>query len=351
VAAELSQAVRARDARRAARQAGPLLEFVDIALGEALLSLAYAADIGDPLGTALLARNVALRHDLGFGMHDTDVRARTMWAVPRQDFQPGIPWHVTGSVLGLDIALARLSLTRINSDRLGDAPRLPSIERDGFAVGLALMDPLPLTDAARDAVSSALAAGRRRIDALAARREPLEPIASVLRLDGVRRRAVRLAIDEEPSRVADLFSLGELVALGGLNPETDLDPWGVSALQLSGCPCTRFVLPGTWRLLAGRPQVAFAAAAMPDLNLRIADVLAELRLPAALIRPVLAAAIQDFVEDAAPSDGGDWWALSRAARAVPRERVEDYVAAVASIDGALVPDDAEQPEETREVER
>jgi hypothetical protein len=36
---------------------------------------------------------------------------------------------------------------------------------------------------------------------------------------------------------------------------------------------------------------------------------------------------------------------------VPRERVEDYVAAVASIDGALVPDDAEQPEETREVER
>lgn len=351
VAAELSQAVRARDARRAARQAGPLLEFVDIALGEALLSLAYAADIGDPLGTALLARNVALRHDLGFGMHDTDVRARTMWAVPRQDFQPGIPWHVTGSVLGLDIALARLSLTRINSDRLGDAPRLPSIERDGFAVGLALMDPLPLTDAARDAVSSALAAGRRRIDALAARREPLEPIASVLRLDGVRRRAVRLAIDEEPSRVADLFSLGELVALGGLNPETDLDPWGVSALQLSGCPCTRFVLPGTWRLLAGRPQVAFAAAAMPDLNLRIADVLAELRLPAALIRPVLAAAIQDFVEDAAPSDGGDWWALSHAARAVPRERVEDYVAAVASIDGALVPDDAEQPEETREVER
>ena len=60
-------------------------------------------------------------------------RARSLWAVPRQDFLPGVPWHVTGSVLGLDIALASLTLRRISPDRIADAPRLPSNEREAFA--------------------------------------------------------------------------------------------------------------------------------------------------------------------------------------------------------------------------
>jgi hypothetical protein len=39
-----------------------------------------------------------------------------------------------------------------------------------------------------------------------------------------------------------------------------------------------------------------------------------------------------------PTDPVDWWTHSRAATTVSRERVEDYVAAAASIDGVLVPD-------------
>ena len=39
--------------RRAARVGAQLSEFVDVVLGEALLSLAYAAALGDPDGTAL----------------------------------------------------------------------------------------------------------------------------------------------------------------------------------------------------------------------------------------------------------------------------------------------------------
>ena len=34
------------------------------------------------------------------------LRLRTAWALPRQDIAVGVPWHVTGSLLGLDIALS-----------------------------------------------------------------------------------------------------------------------------------------------------------------------------------------------------------------------------------------------------
>ncbi len=341
VSTELAQAARTPDLRRAARQAATLFELADVALGESLLSLAYAADIGDPSGSAMLARNVALRHDFGFGHADGASRDRTLWAVPRQDFQPGVPWHVTGSVVGLDIALARLSLTRINSDRLAGAPRVPSNERDGFAVGLALLDPRLLDDRSRDEIAGALARGAGRIKALSLGDEPIESVSEALSLDPLRRRSLALALREDPAQVPELFTLVEQLTLGGMAPSADLNRWGVSGMQLFGCPCTRYLSPADWKLLIGRPQMALAAAAVPDLNLRVAEMLAELRLPALLTKPVLAAAVQDFVEDAAPMDGSDWWALSRAARAVSRERIEDYVAAAASVDGALVPIDEE----------
>jgi hypothetical protein len=31
---------------------------------------------------------------------------KTAWALPRQDIAPGVPWHITGSILGLDVAMA-----------------------------------------------------------------------------------------------------------------------------------------------------------------------------------------------------------------------------------------------------
>jgi hypothetical protein len=73
--------------------------------------------------------------------------------------------------------------------------------------------------------------------------------------------------------------------------------------------------------------------------------LGELGLPAALARAVLQGAVLDFIEAVGPSDANDWWALARAAREVPRELIEDYVAAAAAVDGPLVPEEtgANQP--------
>ena len=159
----------------------------------------------------------------------------------------------------------------------------------------------------------------------------------------MRRRSLAMTQADAPARLDEQFTLTELVHLGGGPPASELAHWGANAMPITGCPCTAMVLPAVWPLLAGRPQAAMGAAAVPDLTIRVAAALVELHLPAALLRPVLGAAIQDFLEDAAPIDGGDWWALTTAARAVSRERIEDYVAAAASVGGALIPDTDREP--------
>ncbi len=79
-----------------------------------------------------------------------------------------------------------------------------------------------------------------------------------------------------------------------------------------------------------------AARASVDLHLRLAELFAELRLPAVLMPAVLSAAALDFQEEAQPAYPEDRLALARQASALTRERVEDYVAALA-LDGPLRP--------------
>jgi hypothetical protein len=146
---------------------------------------------------------------------------------------------------------------------------------------------------------------------------------------------------EDRAAIPSMFSLVEFLMLGGGATGANLDAWGGSALQLEACSCTRFATPHNWRLLSGRPQMAFMAAAMPDLQLFIAMKLKELKLPAALARTVLQAAVLDYVEEVSPTDPNDWWTLVRRARTVPQNLVEDYVASAAAVDGPLVPDETE----------
>jgi hypothetical protein len=339
---ELARAIAAGDVRRAARVAGPLAEFLDIVLGDALLSIAYAAEMGDPDGSALLGSNVALRHDYGFRYRDGDVRLRSYWGIPRQDFLPGVPWHVAGSLLGLEIALAPFSLQRLTLDRGVEMPLIPSAEREALAIGVKLLDPRALTADGGTLIAAALRAGRARLARLAAGEESVEAVASEIGLDGSRQRAIRWLQQNASAEVPELFSLAEAVILG--RPDsTDrgavraFDAWGGMALQTYACVCTRLVPPRYWRLLSGRPQLGLMAGLMADLNLRVAEVFAELGLPAALAPHVLSIAAQDFIDAAAPTDQYDWLALSRTAKAVSRVQIEDYVAAMAVVGGPLVP--------------
>jgi hypothetical protein len=65
--------------------------------------------------------------------------------------------------------------------------------------------------------------------------------------------------------------------------------------------------------------------------------MAGLRVPARLGKYVLSAALQDFMDEVRATDHDDWLSLVRAAAAVPRDRIEDYIAAAAA-DGPLLPD-------------
>ena len=324
-----------KDASRLARAGRLIEELADTVLGEALLSLAYAIDLGNPDGSVLLAGDVARRHDFGFGIRDNTARRRVAWTLPKQDLAPGQPWHVSGSLLGLDIALAPLVLRRLNADPVAIAPKLISNERESFAVSVALMDPLALRNADLEPIASAVERGRRRVAALTA--ESFDVAAAEISMDGWRRRAVRWSLANEPAQVPSMFSMTELIRLGGGPPPASLDAWGMSAYASDGCLCTRFMPPGRWTMWLGRPQLGLIAVGVADLNLHVAIMLRDLQLPAALARHVLTAAVQDFIDQVRPTDADDWLTLVRAAQQVSRERVEDYVASAAA-DGPLMPE-------------
>ena len=336
----LTRITRSDEVRRAPRLGLSLQQLADIVLGDALLSLAYAADIGDPDGAALLAGNVALRHDFGLARRDAEGRARAPWAQPRQDFQPGVPWHVAGSILGLDLALAPLNLRRLSIDRLADAPTLSSIERDALALTVGLMEPRRLRDADRDALAAAVDRGRARLNALRGQ-DALDEVADRLGLDGWRRRALAWQMEHEPQSMAAQFSLVEAFTLGGGAAGADLDAWGTPALHSDGCACLRFPGARAWRVLEGHLQLPVMAATMGDLNLAVALMLRELQLPASMARTVLAMAMLDFIDDVRASNGTDVQSISRQAQKLERRRVEDYVSAAAAVGGPLVPEDEE----------
>ncbi|MBZ5555722.1 MAG: hypothetical protein LAO77_00460 [Acidobacteriia bacterium] len=331
---ELTKAVAGKDLKRASRAGEPLLELSNDLLAQTLLSLVYAAYVGDPDGTILLAGDVSHRHDFGFGVKDTEHRLRTTWAVPHADVSPNTPWHVSGSLLGLDVALAPLALRRLNYERVLEAPRLTSNERDVFAASVSLMNPFALRDADRDAIAAAIARGRARVRALTA--STLESLAHEIGMERARRRAIGWTIAHEPDRAISMFTLTELLALGGGRPG-DFDAWGMVTMAAGWCGCSRLTPPGQWPTLAGRPQLGLTASTVADVNLHIAMMLQEMRLPAALAPSVLAGAMQDFIDEVRPTDDGDWLTMARTALTLSRERVEDYVAA-ATAGGPLMPD-------------
>ena len=320
------------DARKAV---GPLGAISDALVGHALVSLAYACDLGDPDGTILIAGDPSRRHDYGYDVAGRDARIRAMWNVATIETRKG-PWHLVGSALALDVAMAPLALRRISVDRVPESPMLNLMHRDGFAAAVAVMNPEATSDADRDRIADLVNRGRARVASLVEGRETAADIARDIDLDGWRSRALGWTVANDPSRAGSMFSLTELLVLGGGRPAS-FNAWGTFALKTAGCLCSRLAEPGEWRRWWGLSQAGLPAILVADLPLQAAVVLHNLHVPAVLAKPVLAAAMQDFVDGTNPTDGNDWLTLARAAQAVERTRFEDYVAA-ATADGPVVAD-------------
>ena len=246
-------------------------------------------------GPALLARNVALRHDFGFGHHDGELRSRMPWAVPRQDFQPGVPWHVIGLGAGprhrarsfvaeahrrrpaggrapAAVDRARRVCRQPDADERAPAARRGSRRhRRGHRARPAAADGAPAGWRLAERGGEAISTGGERFDA----------IADLLRLDGWRRRAIRWTIDEERERVPALFSLSELLMLGGGDAGHEPRCLGHERAAGVGVSVHAHDIP-VELAAAGRPAPAGARRRRrsPDLNLQLALMLAEMRLPA-----------------------------------------------------------------------
>jgi len=336
---DLNRINNSKDVEKAANEIEPLSEICDNLLGDALLSYAYALDLGDPDGTVLLGGDPARRHDFGFTLRDEEVRRRAPWQVPAPQIAAGTPWHVQGSALALDVGVSSLALRRIAADRMRERPGLLSgNDAATFSASLALLDPFDLSDGDRDEIAAALARGRSAIDHV----ESDDQLARLFsapdgaRLDGLRQRAARWTLAHARESLADWWTLAEILRMGQPAETVNLDAWGTSGMPLDACLCTRFPDNLPWHMFTGQNASGLLPARVADLNLRVAQISAELKVPAALARGILAAATQEYIDELQPSDFDDWMTFIRLARSLTRERVEDYVAALTA-DGTLAP--------------
>ena len=106
-------------------------------------------------------------------------------------------------------------------------------------------------------------------------------------------------------------------------------------LAAESCVCLRFRPPPT-ELFDGRPSIGFSVGRLLDLQLAVAESLAEHALPALLTPGVMAAAVQDVIDLGNPIHEDDWRSVVAQARRLVRERFADYVASLTA-DGPLRP--------------
>ncbi len=139
-----------------------------------------------------------------------------------------------------------------------------------------------------------------------------------------------------PEQVASLLMRTELVLLGRPSDAELPDAWGAADTPRSGCLCLAFPSPPSVQRYAGRAGAGLLTSRMADLKLRVLEALDERHLPATLTRGVMASALHDYLEEARPQHGDDWFTLARQVDRVSADRFDDYVAALTA-GGPLVP--------------
>ncbi len=289
-------------------------------LGAALAALVYASALGDPEGPALGAGDPSVRHRF----------LPEPLALPEERSGPGVAWHVRGSLLGLERGLARLALLSPEDGAMPAAPpALGEKDRLALAGAAALANARDLDAASRDAVAAALLAGRRRAAGLDAGSAALAEAAREAGLEPARARALEWVLARDPAGAASLFSLGELARLGG---GAGLDAWGTGDEIAAGL---RVRFPSSVPLDgSGRASHLALGAAFVDLRLRVAEHLAERRLPAVLAPALVARLLPGLFFEAQPLFPGDRLALEAWVRELDRGRLDRAVAAVAATWGA-----------------
>jgi hypothetical protein len=315
-------------ATTAAAGGDALMPVADFLLGHVLASWAYAPHVGESDSAALTAGDGSLRHVLGLrspGRRRVELR----WELAVADLGA-----ISGSLLGLQAALAPWSLRRLSLDVVPGPPAIGGNDLTSLLLTAALSDPRRLTDADMARLAAAVADGTAAIDRARSDERRLAALATAAAISPWRREALPWMLRAEPDRVDEQFSMMERARLGGLRAD-GLHAWGSVSIA-TGCLCLRLPPPRIPEVILGRAADGIVGGQSADLMLRVATLLAELNLPASLATAVLRYAMRAFLDAVAPAHTADVDAFARQARALDRGAVEDYLGAIAAI-GPLRP--------------
>jgi hypothetical protein len=329
----LTRAARSGDTKNATRVAPRLRLLADTFLARGVIELVYAVALGQPDGAPVHAADAASRHDLGLSL--PGFGRLGAWRRPAAGADRMRDWHVTGSLLGLDVVLAPLSLVRVSTRPPSTRPTLNDEDRRVLTEAVVLMESPQLTGTDHQSLVAAVRRGRERLAGIRSDGD-LQAIAGALDLPPARRTLLLWAAGQ--SAAAARLSPYELLLLGlsdGPRPAR-LDAWGAAGEPRVGCSCLQLPPRGKTDLLTGRWHTGVMATGFPDLNLRLAEMLAELRMPAALLPSVLASATWDLVLNVRSRDFDDRQGLVDYVDALTIDRVEQYLALLTT-DGPLVP--------------
>jgi hypothetical protein len=326
---DLSNIKKPKDLDKVERILAPVVDLVDFLLGETLMALAYAPVVGEASTLLGPAADMSHRHDFGLTAKagSGTVVKRTAWTKPKFDSAAVGGQGLLGSAFGIDLTLAKKQLRRLVIDRL-PTPRLNANDATVFTETVALTNPRELTTAELRAIGATIVRGRARVRAAGSDDAALAALANTVAMSDTRRSVLSWTPATAASSAEALFSMSELFWLGADAQTPVSGAWGTTHEPLEGCYCKRFPSAGAWEGLSGRPGGLQMGSAVPDLNLRVAELMAELKVPAALFGPVLAYATQDFIDGAPALYDDDWAGIVQFAGQLSRERIEDYVAAL-----------------------
>jgi hypothetical protein len=295
-------------------------------LAAALTTLVYATALGDAEGPASLSPDIATRHDLGLDSTSL-VREIVPWGLPEE--RQGIgPWRIQGSLIGMDLSLARLALRRVADQQMPSAPTLTLNDLGTLTRTAVVMVPADLVDAHRDEIAAAIARGRQRVAAAGTAAE-FATLAREIGMSDVTRELLPWIVSRQRESAGTVFSLRDAMWLG--KPQLaarDLDRWGVAADAIDGRRTTRMPGPEPWEDYAGRSEAGQITTQVPDVTLRLVEETARRRLPASLVPALLGFALEDYWHEVQARFADDWIRLTRQAAALSPERFEDYVAAL-----------------------
>jgi hypothetical protein len=222
------------------------------------------------------------------------------------------------------MCLAERWLTRVSSKPLSQPPSVQRSDREALVEAVVLLNAASLSDEVRDAIAAAVRAGRARVAAATA--ADLGALADAIPLDPVRRSLLPWVFVHTPDRLVPFFSTAELVSLGLPGHDERMNAWGAPAWPRSGCPCLQLPYRLPRYVGAGYPDSGRLASIFPDLTLRLAELLADLNMPAALVPGIAAAATSDLVDRAPSRYAGDLRGIVEHVQSLTTDDLERYLA-------------------------